>query len=89
MGLYDAALADGTPATEALALPLQAALLSPRFIFKVEEDRPNTTRLDGYEIATRLSYLLWSTMPDEALLAAAAGGELDTTAGIPAQVRRM
>lgn len=89
MSLFDAAIAEGTPMTEALALPLQATLLSPRFIFKIETDRPNTTRLDGYEIATRLSYLLWSTMPDEALLTAAANGELDTTPGLANQVRRM
>lgn len=89
MALYDDAIAEGSAAHEALALPLQAALLSPRFIFKIETDRQDTTRLDGYELATRLAYFLWSTTPDETLLSAAANGELDTTPGIQAQVRRM
>lgn len=87
--LYDAAIAEGTPAAEALSLPLQAVMLSPRFIFKVELDRSGATRLDGYELATRLSFFLWSTMPDEALFAAAARGDLDTDSGVRQQVVRM
>ena len=88
MALYDTAVQEGAPAGEALALPLQAVLMSPRFLFKVELDREGGT-LDGWEIATRLSYFLWSTMPDEALLDAAAAGRLGTLDGIAAEVRRM
>jgi hypothetical protein len=46
-------------------------------------------RLSGYERATRLSYLLWSTMPDEALRTAAGGGQLDTAAGVRTQAERL
>lgn len=88
MALYDGAVADGAPALEALALPLQAVLLSPRFLFKVELDREGGA-LDGWEIATRLSYFLWSTMPDAALMEAAASGKLAEVEGIAAEVRRM
>jgi len=100
MGLYDASVApataaegdivaDGAPPTEALALPLQAILMSPRFLFKAEIPRAGESALDGYEIATRLAYFLWSTMPDAPLLAAAADGGLATRAGVATQVQRM
>ena len=89
MSLYDDALTEGATAAEALALPLQAALLSPHFLFKVELDRPGQTRLTGHELATRLSYFIWSTMPDPPLLDAAARGDLDTDDGIRQQVARM
>jgi Protein of unknown function (DUF1592)/Protein of unknown function (DUF1588)/Protein of unknown function (DUF1595)/Protein of unknown function (DUF1587)/Protein of unknown function (DUF1585) len=46
-------------------------------------------RVTGYQLASRLSYLLWSTMPDDELFAAAASGELDTPEGVEAQARRM
>jgi hypothetical protein len=45
--------------------------------------------LDGYELASRLSYFLWSSMPDEPLMQAAADGSLVTDAGLKAQVKRM
>jgi len=89
MELFDAATLEGTPSNEALAFTLQAVLLTPRFLFKVEADRPGQTRLDGYELATRLSYFLWSSMPDAPLVEAARSGKLDTTAGIADEVRRM
>ena len=47
------------------------------------------TKLSGFETASRLSYLLWGTMPDAALFAAASSGELDTPAGVAAQAQRM
>ena len=71
---------------------LVAILVHPRFLFKIEaEPEPGDPfrRLDGWEIATRLSYFLWSTMPDEPLRRAAATGELDTPEGRARQVRRM
>ncbi len=88
MGLYDGAVVDGSSAREALGLPLQALLMSSRFLFKAEMLRDGDA-LDGYEIATRLSYFLWSTMPDAALFEAAAQGRLATTAGVAAEVQRM
>ena len=73
---------------------IATALSSPHFIYKVESDRPSdytagVRLLNGYEIATRLSYFLWSTMPDKELFRAARKGELDTEEGILDQVERM
>lgn len=75
-------------------LALQAVLVSPNFLYKVEVDpdpnNPKATRtLNPYELATRLSYFLWSSMPDDTLLAAAESGKLATDAQIDAQVSRM
>lgn len=70
-----------------------AMLMSPYFIFRVELDPNNAPTevhpLSGYELATRLSYFLWSSTPDSALLAAAADGSILTDAGLQAQVTRM
>lgn len=77
-----------------LQLALQAVLVSPNFLYKVEVDpdpnNPKATRtLSPYELATRLSYFLWSSMPDDALLSAAENGKLATEAQINGQVTRM
>jgi hypothetical protein len=68
-------------------------LSSVPFLYRLEIDpRPEgapARRLDGYELASRLSYTLWSTMPDEALFAAAAKGTLGTDAGLAAELDRM
>lgn len=80
------------PLDEALALTVAGILQTPTFHFRVAPRR----RADGadstlsrWELASRLSYFLWDSMPDEALFAAAAAGGLDTRAGIEAQARRM
>lgn len=65
---------------------IRAVLSSPRFLFISEKSEG---RLSDYEIANRLSYFLWSSMPDEQLLAAAKANKLRTSAEIAAQVRRM
>jgi hypothetical protein len=75
-------------------LVLQAMLLSPNFLFKVEVGRPDPSRpgllqLTGFEVATRLSYLLLGTTPDDTLLAAAEQGQLDTAAGVDAAAVRL
>jgi mono/diheme cytochrome c family protein len=77
-----------------LQLALQAVLVSPNFLYKVEVDpdpnNPKATRtLNPYELATRLSYFIWSSMPDDTLLAAAESGKLATDVQIEAQVSRM
>jgi hypothetical protein len=76
-----------------MELPITAILLSPRFIFKTEyNDLPASSEaeaLNDYEIATRLSYLLWSSMPDEALFAAAEAGLLQQGDELEKQVIRM
>jgi hypothetical protein len=74
-------------------LTLQAFLQSPHFVYRVEAssavDDDGLIPLSGHEIATKLSYMLWNTMPDDALFAAAASGALDTPEGIAAQAKRM
>lgn len=68
-------------------LVAEAMLQSPSFLFRLEDtDDP---ALKPYAAASRLSFTLWSSMPDEALLAAAASGELHTKEGIERQARRL
>jgi len=76
-----------------LRLALQAALVSPHFIYRVEID-PSPQDLtphpvSDHELASRLSYFLWSSMPDDELLAAAAAGQLKEPAQIEAQALRL
>jgi hypothetical protein len=74
----------------AVRLTLQAMLQSPRFLYRVEAlGTEAVTRLTGHEVATRLSYLLWSSMPDSMLLDAAANGGLDTNEGVAQQAQRL
>lgn len=92
LALWDLGAADG--GFEAgLQLVVEAALQSPSFLYHVEagEDpaHAGAAPLTGYELASRLSYFLWNTMPDQALFDAAARGDLATTDGIRAQVDRM
>src|SRR5262245_19778901 len=79
---------------EALQTVLVALLASPRFLFRVERDPPGAEPgsqrdLDGFELATRLSYSLWSSMPDEELFDAARAGKLRAPRDLEAQARRM
>jgi hypothetical protein len=66
---------------------VEAMLQSPKFLFHVEAG-PDGRSVD-YAIASRLSYLLWDTMPDKSLLDAAARGELRTASGRESAARRM
>jgi hypothetical protein len=81
---------------------LQAILVSPHFLFRVElDDQPNERpneqsdeqslqhALSDYELASRLSYFLWSTMPDEQLLQRAQQGVLHQSEVLDAEVTRM
>lgn len=94
LGLYDMGIKNGEPFEKAVQLAFTAVLVSPHFLFKVELDRP-PTRPDGshpisdFELATRLSYFLWSSMPDDELFALADKGELRKPGVLEAQVRRM
>jgi hypothetical protein len=80
---------------EGLQYAIAGLLQSPRFLYRVElgtplsDDDPLLVRLDGYELASRLSYLVWNTTPDDALLDAVAAGELDDDAGLEAQIDRL
>jgi hypothetical protein len=87
------ALPGGTFVT-GVAGVIEAALQSPEFLYRVElgvadPGRPGLRRPSGEEMATRLSYFLWATMPDEALRAAAATGALLTAQGVLGQANRM
>jgi hypothetical protein len=89
--LIEVAKSVGDGFEQGIAAGLQAILLSPRFLFRVEAN-PGTGRnapLDDYEVASRLSYFLWSSMPDDPLLARAAGGALHDRASIVSEVQRM
>lgn len=77
-----------------LALALEAMLISPEFLFIVdvaEPDpaRPEGERLDGFSLASRLSFFFWNAPPDEELLSAAESGELHTERGLETQVERL
>ena len=70
--------------------PIAIVLCSPHFLYLSEPlDEQARRRLDDLELATRLSYFLWSAPPDEALLAAAQAGHLQKPEGREAQVDRM
>jgi len=69
-------------------------LVSPEFLFRVERDPAGTKpgapyRVSDLELASRLSFFLWSSIPDDELIAVAARGELGRPAGLDRQVRRM
>jgi hypothetical protein len=73
-------------------LALQGFLQSPHFVYRVEASSTAIGAmipLSGFEIATKLSYMLWNTMPDDALFAAAAAGKLDSSEGVLAQAQRL
>lgn len=93
LGLHQIALAEGQGFEDSLHMILTAALVSPHFLFRVERDEDPTSLtphlLDDYELASRLSYFLWSTMPDDELFALAAAGDLQDIAVLEQQVDRM
>jgi mono/diheme cytochrome c family protein len=79
---------------EGLAVGIQAILVSPDFLFRLERDRPGTAattayRITPHELATRLSYFLWASMPDAELRRAADAGTLRDPQILAFQVRRM
>jgi hypothetical protein len=85
--IFDRYLATGGFGT-AVELTTQAILQAPQFLYRVETGAEDG-RSSAYDVASRLSYLLWSTMPDQALFDAAGRGELATAADLAAQVDRM
>ena len=75
-------------------MALRGILVSPGFLFRIEHDPPNAApgtlyRISGLALASRLSFFLWSSIPDEALLTLAETGKLQDTAVLEQQVRRM
>jgi hypothetical protein len=76
----------------ALGIVVRASLQSPNFLYRVELGGPaqnGIATLNGYEMASRLSYFLWASPPDDMLTAAAASGALDMPTGIETQARRL
>jgi hypothetical protein len=71
---------------ESLTLLTSVVLSAPQFLYRIELGSDPTSKgpskLTGYEVASRLSYLVWGTLPDPALLASAKSGSLDTASGI-------
>jgi hypothetical protein len=81
-------------AWQGASLIVSAMLQSPNFLYRVEigtVDAAQPTRrwLDSFEVASRLSYLMWSSMPDDTLLDAAQGGTLTDPAMIATQAQRL
>ena len=86
---------DGSSFERGIQTALQAVLVSPRFLFRLEQEptdpEPNAVRtLDDFELASRLSYFLWSSTPDDELLEAARQGKLSgNTEELDRQTRRL
>jgi len=86
MSLISARRESGRSPLEAYGDGLKAVLCSPAFLYL---DEPGETRLSQYALASRLSYFLWSSMPDQELLDLAAANKLADANTLQAQVRRM
>ncbi len=91
MALFHKVRAEKPSFVEAIKVPLAAVLASPHFLYLVEPEPPQAVprKLNGHELASRLSYFLWSSMPDETLSKLAASGELAKPAVLRAQMDRM
>src|SRR5688500_17617497 len=95
MRVFALAEQNGKPYAEGMRLVVKAVLVSPQFIFITPEsgDGKSTAAgivaLDDHQLASRVSYLLWSTMPDSELSALADVGKLRDPAVLAAQARRM
>lgn len=92
-GLVKSAVQDmGESYEHGISLAIQAILVSPHFLFRIEKD-PNPGQsertLDDFEVATRLSYFLWSTLPDGKLFRLAKQGQLTNPDVLKQQIRRM
>jgi hypothetical protein len=79
---------------KAVELSVRAVLKTPQFLYRLEvgapdPETPGSLRLTDHELASRLSYLFWDSIPDAELTRAASSGELSTEAGIERQALRM
>jgi hypothetical protein len=94
MKLVDLAQQEGMDVQHGIQTALTAILVSPDFLFRIERDaeprNPTAThRVSDIELASRLSYFLWSSMPDDELLALAENNRLSNAAALDAQITRM
>lgn len=94
LGLYDRSVADHGE-RGAIQLVVEATLQSPQFLYRVDAiasaptEETGAVQLGPYQMASRLSYFLWNSMPDDTLFGAADADELLTEAQIETQARRM
>lgn len=91
MQIFDKAKAAGYDPRQSLQFSVVALLVSPQFLFRIERDpKPGTVaRISDTELASRLSYFLWSSMPDDELLRLGETNRLHVPAVLDAQVKRM
>lgn len=90
-GVSTTVAAAGGTFEEALSLLVEAMLQSPRFLYRVENERGDGTAwpVSEYELASRMSYIIWGAPPDTQLLEAAENGQLFEDDGLEAQLQRM
>ena len=93
-GLVEQTVKDGEKFEAAMQIAVQAVLISPHFLFRIERDsQPNDPQqiheIGQYELATRLSYFLWSSLPDDELFLLANQGKLHQEIVLREQVKRM
>ena len=84
---YTRLFSSGTDFMQGAQLVVEAMLQSPNFLFRL--DATSNPKWKSYAAASRLSYMLWDSMPDAALMDAAANGDLATPAGVEKMSRRM
>jgi hypothetical protein len=91
LALFTKNLAAGLDFEQALRAPLQSLLVHPAFLFRIEEDQPGKPHwpVSPFELATRLSYFLWSSMPDRQLFKLADEGKLSDPAILRAEIDRL
>lgn len=92
MAIYGSVRDEDGSFEKAIQVSLMAIMVSPKFLFKIERPAPadgSVRTLNDYELATSLSYFLWSTTPDETLLRAATQQQLTSPEGLRSQVKRM
>ena len=91
LGFFEDGRADGG-FEQGIEMALRRLLVSPEFLLRVERDPAGADgpyRVSDLELASRLSFFLWSSLPDDELIEAAARGALRDPAGLESQVRRM
>ncbi len=92
LAFYDKARSKGGSFEDGIRATIKPVLVSPRFLFRVEEDRAGKlpgVPVDDYELATRLSYFLWGTMPDEQLFRAAEQKKLSDPVELQNEIARL
>ncbi len=89
--LFDRSASRGENFETSMKLALKAVLVSPRFLFRIEQDHvePGIRPVTDHELAVRLSYFLWNSTPDAELDALADAGKLNQPETLKAQLKRM